>query len=242
MISLFKKAPILFPGLLIFFISLIPRAFAIDWPVWPDSSTHYIGRTYGTYQQPDYMHHGLDILVPAGTPVYAVESGYVKCILTTYMEKHWRIAIGDSAGNVPCEAWLYAHIDDGTIPVTVGQYVEKGDYLGDIISWTPSIFDHLHIVKIFDSLAFWYNWTQWEYIANPLDVLEPLNDPDAPVFVNAIENQIFAFCRNSSADYFPNNAELNGDVDIICHVYDIYNADEWKNAPYSIEYKIIGDS
>ena len=77
-------------------VGLAPAiATAIPWPVHPDSTVHRIGNSYGEYQYyggAPYLHPGIDILVPAGTPVYAVKSGYVKAVLTTSLRLEKRSA------------------------------------------------------------------------------------------------------------------------------------------------------
>jgi len=224
------------------------QAAATGWPVFRDSAVHRLGHSYGQYQcfsEPAcwaYMHTGIDIMVPPGTPVYTVKSGYVKAVLTTSAPTHWRVVIGDSAGAAECDAWMYAHINQETIPVTVGQWVEEGDYLGDVVNFTAYPFQHLHFSRIRHSGASWDDWANWRYAGNPLDEIDDLNDPDAPVFENAFRNQIFAFCRNYSASYFGEGAILDGDVDIICRVYDYINHYDWIVAPHEIQYRIEGDS
>ena len=66
-------------AVLILVVGLLPSPGlqALDWPVWPDSARHPITANYGIIQQ-WYLHSGVDFEVPEGTPVYAMESGYVK--------------------------------------------------------------------------------------------------------------------------------------------------------------------
>ncbi|MCK5126364.1 MAG: peptidoglycan DD-metalloendopeptidase family protein [candidate division Zixibacteria bacterium] len=217
--------------------------FAISWPMPPTDSSGRIGNSYGEYQNYGsvaYMHPGLDILAPAGTPVYAVKSGYVKAVLTTSANLHWRVAIGDSAGAVECDGWLYAHLSEMSIMVSEGEWVEEGTLLGDLVHWPVADFHHLHFVKIRHSGVVWSS--DWQFIGNPLDELENISDPDAPVFENAFGAQKFAFSNNESSDYFAIGQAVSGDVDIICKVWDYINHYDWKLAPYKIEYRIEGDN
>ncbi|MCP4569981.1 MAG: peptidoglycan DD-metalloendopeptidase family protein [FCB group bacterium] len=216
---------------------------AIPWPLQRDSTTHLIGNSYGEYQRyggSPYFHPGLDILAPAGTPVYAVKSGYVKAILTISADLHWRVAIGDSSGAAECDGWLYAHLSQWTIPVIEGQWVNEGDYLGDLVVWPVSDFHHLHFVKIRHTGVVWDS--NWEFLANPLDELVGITDPDTPVFENAIGTQKFAFVENETTSYFSEGSPVNGDVDIVCKAYDYINHYSWRLAPYQMEYRIEGDS
>lgn len=217
-------------------------AAAIDWPIAPQDSSHSLGNSYGEYQQYGgypYYHPGIDILAPAGTPVYAIKSGYVKAILTIAADLHWRVAIGDCAGAETCDGWLYAHLDELSIAVTVGEWVEEGQYLGDLVYWPIAGFHHLHFVKIRNSGVTWQ--ADWEFIANPLDELAVIDDGQPPFFEKAFGTRIFALCQNESASYFYQGDPVSGDVDIICRAGDYVNH-TWNVAPYRLEYKIEGDS
>jgi len=216
---------------------------ALDWPVFPDSAIHRIGNSYGQYQNygsKSYYHPGIDIMAPAGTPVYAVKSGYVKAVLTISAELHWRVAIGDSAGAAECDGWLYAHLDEKSIAANEGDRVEAGDFLGNLVEWPTAEFHHLHFVKIRHSGVTWDS--DWQFIGNPLDELDNIPDHDAPVFENVMDGQPLAFCRNESDDFFEEGEALNGPVDIVARIYDYINHPEWKLSPYKIEYKIEGDT
>jgi hypothetical protein len=225
---------------------------ALDWPVWPDSSWHKVFQSYGMYQcLPEgecspFLHTGIDIAAPEGTPVYAVESGYVKAVLTTYfgLYRYWRVVVADSAGTEECDGLMYAHVVEHTIPVSVGDWVEKGDYLGDIVNWSYYGYEHLHFSKIRyagDSAA-WADWIKWEFVGNPLEEMDVSDDTDTPVFENAYGNQLLAFCIDETSGYFSEGEPLSGNVDIVCRVYDYHNFYLTKIVPYIIEYKIEGDS
>ena len=103
-------------------------AETIRWPLKPFNSPHAIGNSYGEYQWyggAPYYHPGIDVLGAAGDSVFAVKAGYVKAVLTTSAELHWRVAIGDSAGSVPCDAYLYAHLLESSIQVAAGDTVAR---------------------------------------------------------------------------------------------------------------------
>jgi hypothetical protein len=221
---------------------------ALDWPVWPDSTYHPVSGHYGIIQA-YYLHSGVDVAVPAGTPIYAVESGYVKAIITLYSQySSWRIAISDSAGTGECDAWMYAHIRPTGLPYSVGDWVEQGAYIGEVVHWpeNPETVEHLHLSKVRwhgDSASWADNFFDWNFIANPLEFMEPVNDTDLPVLQNAWGDQLFAFSRNQLyASYFDEGAPISGDVDIVCNAYDYHGFYQWKSNPYMIEYKIEGDS
>lgn len=216
---------------------------AIPWPVLAGDTHHAIGNSYGEYQDyggSPYFHPGIDILAPAGTPVYAVKAGYVKAVLTTAADLHWRVAIGDSAGVAECDGWLYAHLDYNTIAVNEGDHVEQGQYLGDLVYWPTSGFHHLHFSKIRNSGVIWNS--DWTFIGNPLDELDGIADPDGPVFEPARGTRPFLFCRNQAADYFPDGTPVSGDIDIVGRISDVVNSPVWKVTPYRVEYRLEGDS
>lgn len=228
------------------------NSISFGWPVWPDSAWHAIGTTHGTYvclnegSLPPVMHAGIDILVPAGTPVYAIKSGYVKYLdmLFPGNELDWCLVIGDSCGTQECNGWGYVHMTRSSISHNVGDTVEQGEFLGNIIEWPQPDWHHLHFGEIHsqgDSLA-WNDKSQWRFMSNALDVLVPMSDPAAPVFENALESQLFAFAINNTDSYFTPGAPISGDVDIICKAYDRINHDFIKTAPYQLEYQIMGDS
>ena len=133
------------------------NVFGLPWPVFPDSAGREIGNSYGQFQCyyddacSPYAHSGIDIMVPPGTPVYAIKAGYVKAILTTSAESHWRVVIGDSAGTQECEAWMYAHLDQGSIlsaGLSVGDYVEQGQNIGYVVYFPTEEFHHIHFSLI----------------------------------------------------------------------------------------------
>ena len=231
---------------------MLPVA-AYDWPVWPDSNIYPLGNSYGQFQCYGgsscfpFVHSGIDIMVPPGTPVYAIKAGYIKAIITTSAEIHWRVVVGDSAGLDTCFAFMYAHLSESSIIDTdlqVGDWVEEGDLLGSTVYFID-IFHHIHFSKI----RYWgnpwnwaTNWHDWEFAGNPLDELDNIYDPDPPVFENAIGNQLLAFCENETSNYFTEGEALSGNVDIICRVYDYKNHYDWKLTPYQVVYMITGDS
>jgi hypothetical protein len=215
----------------------------IPWPTEPFDASQPLGNSYGEYQNYGsyyYMHPGIDIMQPAGTPVYAVKAGWVKAVLTTSAELHWRVAVGDSSSAAECDGWLYAHLDLFTIAVNEGDYVDSGQYLGDLVWWPVADFHHLHFVKIRHSGLTWTS--DWEFISNPLDELVAIDDPDAPYFVEISPGSPFRFCEDNTDNFFPVGAPLSGNVDIIAQAHDKKNHPDWVLTPYSMTYEIQSDS
>ncbi len=147
--------------------SLLRRDDAIPWPFTPNEQ-HVVGNSYGAYQgfDPDYpyMHPGIDILVPFGEPVYAVRSGVVKAVRTTAADLHWRVAVGDEDTSALSPGYLYAHLVESSITVSVGDHVEIGQHLGNIVEWVTD-FHHLHFARIESSGTTWSGG--WRNTLNP---------------------------------------------------------------------------
>ncbi|MFH2036728.1 MAG: dockerin type I domain-containing protein [Candidatus Zixiibacteriota bacterium] len=246
------KALLTIIGIFIIIISGATSAYALDWPVWPDSATHQIWAHYGMYQSNSNLHNGIDILAPNMTPVFAIEAGYVKAIITINEGfSFWRVVIADSAGTQECDGWMYAHVHPNYLTVSVGDYVEAGNEISKIVYWPgyPSTTEeHLHLSKIRfegDSTAWANGFSEgWEFINNPMDLFDNknINDTTPPVFENAWGNQLFAFCENQVINYFNEGEPVSGYIDIIARIYDYHDYYLLKDTPLKIEYKIEGDS
>jgi hypothetical protein len=224
-------------------LSIAGSVLAIKWPLEPRTTSHDLGNSYGEYQWyggAPYLHPGIDVMGYPGQPVFAVKSGYVKAVLTTSANLHWRVAIGDLPGTAACDGWLYAHLDQYTIQVMPGEYVTEGEYLGDLVTWPVANFHHTHFVKIHKS---GYPWTSdWDFVANPLDELDSIADTAAPVFRPVAGGAKFAFFPNNTHGYLPIGATLSGAIDIIASVDDKIQDLSWRCAPYRITYEIFNDT
>lgn len=195
-----------------------------------------------------YLHNAIDIAAVKGTPVYAVESGYVKAFFTIFdSDTHWRVAIADSANEAECDGWLYAHVEKNTVAVYPGQYVEAGDSIGIIVGgWPlPETVEHLHLAKIRfagDEDAWTNGFYDYVFTGNPLDFLDSTTDIDYPFFDNAVGSQKFSF-HDDIADTLHHEGEpVSGYVDILCRAVDYCYNYSFKTVPFMLEYKIEGDS
>ena len=135
---------------------------------------------------------------------------------------HWRVATADSATSDTCTGYLYAHLDQPTIAVDVGDTVVQGQYLGDLVEWTTSEFHHVHFARIEDSGVQWYG--NWLTTDNPHTDFANQTEVAAPVFEPTKGGDLLAFCLNESSEYQNANA-LSGVVDIIAHVGDTIECD-----------------
>lgn len=211
---------------------------ALPWPLAP-SAAYPVGNSYGEYQNyggSPYLHPGIDVLGADGHPVHAVRGGVVKAILTTSGEYHWRIAIGNTGGSGSTVGYLYAHIDQPTIAVNVGDVVVTGQYLGDLVPWPVTGFTHTHFARVKDSGVTWNG--DWLCTDNSHPDHYPQTDTSAPVFENALGGDLFAFCLNESSVYQNPNA-ISGAVDIIAHVSDDINTSAWPCTVQELRYTIF---
>jgi murein DD-endopeptidase MepM/ murein hydrolase activator NlpD len=124
-----------------------PVASPLPWPFPGGQEDQNI---FNNYQQATdgYIHAGLDFIHDAGTPVTAVDSGYVRAIFTNYPEwiTHYCFFVSSQKGGN--EGWCYTHIDPRTFPFKVGEFVRRGDRLGSLVDFSvgnqPGV-AHLHL-------------------------------------------------------------------------------------------------
>jgi hypothetical protein len=227
-------------------------AVAVPWPVEPVDQPHPLGNYWGEYQNyggDPYFHPGIDVITPDtfNVAVHAVQHGWVKAWGTTQADLHYRLAICDTNSQFTGRAagWLYAHIDADQPHKQVGDEVQVGDIIGELVDWPlDASFDHCHFARISDTGATWQRFPEptWWFIQNPLTLMDQHEDLAAPVFQNARSGARFAFCRNNTSTYQqPTN--ISGDVDIVARIYDKtgYSTGDstWdKMTPYQVEYMI----
>ncbi len=232
-------------GLLAWLVCVPLRAQAetIQWPLNPRTASQPLGNSYGEYQHyggAPYYHPGIDIFGQPGDSVFAVKSGYVKAVLTISADLHWRVAVGDSVGSVICDGYLYAHLDQGTIVVNVGDSVLEGQLLGQLVEWPVAEFHHLHFVKIRQSGFPWAS--NWQFIHDPLDYLVDITDDTPPEFVLLGNGSYVAFYPNEGTGYLAPGDTLSGAMDFLVSVRDIIGSPAWYVTPYQVAYRFRNDS
>ncbi len=195
-----------------------------------------IGNSYAEIQNyngnPRYLHPGVDLLGNYLQDVHSVKKGFVKAVLTTSADLHWRIAISNENTANPSQGYLYAHLDSATIPFQVGDSVEEGDVVGQLVFFSPD-FNHCHFARIQDSGAVWMgNW--WTF-QNPLSYMTNFFDTVAPVFEKTINNDVFAF-RDVNGNYLDPDS-LHGQVKVISKFYDIINS-SWHVDVNTVRYNL----
>jgi hypothetical protein len=214
---------------------------SIPWPFVPFDEMHTVWNYYeqhmgNGWDNWSYLHQGLDIITPIDEPTFAVQSGYVKCVLTLGGPAYWRVAISPEqvAGN--SDGWLYAHLVEGSIQVETGDYVNLHDYLGDIIYWSDD-WGHIHFVEINDNGLIWYyDDDEWGINFNPLLALTPNNDTIAPVIEEFSPNSKFGFLVHGSQATFLDPQNLYGKIDIIAKITDFHGTSLWELPAYETHY------
>jgi murein DD-endopeptidase MepM/ murein hydrolase activator NlpD len=207
----------------------------IPWPIAPNSQ-HPVGNTYGEYQNyggAPYPHPGIDCLGSPNQPVYAVHSGVVKAVLTTGGDWYWRVAISDSVTSGTSRGYLYAHLNQSSITVHVGDMVQVGQQIGTLVEWPGWNFTHTHFTVVEDTGTTWDG--AWLSVHNPHLNLNH-SETEAPVFEPARGTDLLAFCTNQTSTYLSPTA-LHGAVDIICHVSDRI-ASTWECTVQELRYSI----
>jgi len=228
---------------------LTSPALATGWPLMPLDEVHPLGNSWGEFQGGSgngYFHPGIDVMGQAGAEVHAVRHGWVKGWGTIWNKYYYRLAVCDTNSDFTdrAEGWLYAHIDSSLYHKQLGDEVQEGELIGYLVPFSDD-FNHCHFARISDTGATWMRFPDvtWWFIQNPLTIIRPNTDEDAPVIENARTNQKFAFCRNNTNNSYLSYDSLVGEVDIIAKVYDKTGASTgnpiWdKLAPYEIDYSI----
>lgn len=108
---------------------------SMTWPLpgYSKLSTHFGEVIYGD------PHYAIDIPAPQGTPIVAAADGTVLIAGWNYSYGNW--ALINHADGV---ATVYAHMADGTLAVSAGQTVTKGQYIGGVGKTGFADGNHLH--------------------------------------------------------------------------------------------------
>ena len=102
-------------------------------------SSNFGPRTHPVTGQKGKQHNGIDFAAPAGTAIYAAESGTV--IVAQSMSGYGNTVILDHGNGL----WtLYAHIRNDGILVKAGEVVKKGQKIAEVGSTGVSTGPHLH--------------------------------------------------------------------------------------------------
>ena len=195
-----------------------------------------IGNSYAEIQQygnTPYLHPGVDYLGDDYQEVYAVHDGFVKAVLTTGGDPYWRVAIANEDSPEETQGYLYAHLNQSSITVIVGDEVVAGDLLGTLYPWNYYDFTHIHFARVFCTGTQWYgDW--WTTENNLFDVIN-IQDTIPPIFEDVWENNRFAFVNDNGTYLDP--MALSGEFDIIAKCHDIANS-VWRIDLHDLSYSL----
>jgi len=162
-----------------------------------------------------------------------VKQGYIKAILTTGGSAYWRIGISNENTSAESEGYLYAHLNQSSIPFIVGDQVQVGNVLGTLYPWGYYDFTHIHFARITCSGSTWNG--NWWTTDNPLPDVINFTDSTPPVFENAYGSNLFAFRTENGTYLDPDN--LMGEIDIIAKCHDIANS-TWRIDVWDMRFKL----
>lgn len=113
-----------------------PGSGAVRWPL----ASYKLGEGFGTRGG---AHMGVDMLAPAGTPIFAAAAGVVKVSQDSYGGYGVAVTI-DHVINGTRVGTLYGHMTYGSRQVVAGQTVAAGQLIGLVGSTGRSTANHLH--------------------------------------------------------------------------------------------------
>lgn len=203
-----------------------------------DTVYQEVGNSYNEIQEYTpgnmYPHPGVDLFGDYLQNVHSVKKGYVKAVLTTSAQYHWRVAIANENTAGTSQGYLYAHLEETLIPYAVGDSVEEGDVIGQLVDFPVAGFVHCHFARIGDIGTTWNG--DWWVFDNPLSYMTNFFDSIPPQFEKTINNDAFAF-RNINGNYLSPDS-LYGEVKVISKVHDRINSSLWHCDIHKIGYSI----
>ena len=173
----------------------------------------FVINNYGLYQCGDtrsecYFHDAWDIILPNGTPIFAVEAGTVRAEIGG--NQYYRTLIIEDADEEGY-AWMYTHIND--FAVRPGELVEKGQYLGRVNFLG---LEHIHFGRA--KLLPDQDWNDFGGMVNiyPDDYFE-FYDSQPPIIKTP-----FHFFENNTDNLFEHGEvdTVSGAVDIVVSMRD----------------------
>ena len=174
----------------------------------------FIINNFAVYQGGDtrdsvYFHSGLDVVLPNGTPVYAIADGTVRGVLGNG-PYYLSLMIEDS--NQPGWGWIYTHVQPSAAMKT-GAAVQKGSQIATI---SFQGVEHVHLTRTY--LTPGGSWTD-SYAHNDVDPAPffAFTDNEAPT----IETPFYYFANQSTMRVPRGNPTvLAGKVDVVAGVRD----------------------
>jgi hypothetical protein len=177
----------------------------------------HVANNFGLYQaaRPEdpasiYLHNGLDIVLPNGTRLYAVQSGRVREV-DSRAENYYSVTVEDEDG--AGAGWAYVHVSN--IRVRPGEYVARGTHIADV-KFLPSL-PHVHLSRVHRVEG--GDWARLATLARVQpDTFFAYRDTEPPLFSGP-----FRYFRNESEVELDRRTRpvLSGDVDIVAGMRDV---------------------
>jgi hypothetical protein len=160
-----------------------------------------------------YLHHGIDVVLDNGTPIHAVQSGYVRSIMDSPQAEFYKWILIEDA-DAPGEGWGYAHVDD--FRVKVGDHVPQGTRIASV---RFRGLEHVHVDRIRRPEG--GDWRDLYSLVNEQpESYFVYDDTQPPVFFE----RTFYFRNQSDGVFAPpasgGRVTVSGDVDVVVGVRD----------------------
>lgn len=157
-----------------------------------------------------YLHGALDVVLPNGTPIFAIYPGTVVAEIGS--TEFYRTLIVEDEGR-PGEGWGYTHVN--FFKVQVGDRVQQGTPLASVHFQGV---EHIHLSRMRRVPG--GQWTDWESLeAVYPDSFFVYTDGEAPVFDARLR-----YARNGSTAFFVPEGDdpvvVFGEVDIVAGIRD----------------------
>lgn len=162
------------------------------------------------YTTTPYLHGALDVVLPNGTPIYAIYPGTVVAEIGS--NEFYRTLIVEDEGR-PGYAWGYTHVN--FFKVGVGDKVQQGTHLASVHFQGV---EHIHLSRMRRVPG--GQWTGWESIESLYpDSFFVYTDTEAPVFDGPLR-----YARNETPEFFLPAGDgpvlVSGEVDIVAGIRD----------------------
>ena len=158
-----------------------------------------------------YLHSGLDVVVPNGTPIHAVQDGVVRHVVDA-VEYYKSVYVEDASDST--RGWGYTHVDG--FRVRVGDRVRQGTWLASVRFRGV---EHVHLTRL--RLLPGGSWRDWRtQVAAQPDTFFAYADTEPPRFEGP-----FRYQRNEADSAFARGADgsppvVSGDVDVVVGLRD----------------------
>lgn len=175
----------------------------------------FIMNNFGQHQggdqaRPDalYLHDGVDLMLPNGTPIHALEDGTVRAVEPAGSAPYGFTVTVESAA-YPGHGWSYVHV---TPSVAVGDAVQAGQPMGGV-RFDPA--PHLHLSRVRRPAAA-PGWSfQYLLTRDPLPWFALREDNEPPLLLPRLR-----FLDDATGQDLPPGAPLSGAVDIVAGARD----------------------